>query len=103
MLRPLDIRSEHVRGVPGQVVLRPVVVADHPRVRVAEAVLDIPNVDTSVQGWLENARIEGDHVVGEVVEDRMLGHDIYGTMNFPLTCVRRWDDGGEGSVTDETP
>lgn len=40
--------------------------------------------------WLENVRVVGDHVVGEVEADRMMGHRLMETMNFPRTCVRKW-------------
>jgi hypothetical protein len=47
--------------------------------------------------WLSNARIEGDHVVGEAWDDTWVGapnfpDDYRGepaTMNFPVTCIRR--------------
>lgn len=39
--------------------------------------------------WMSDCRVKDGHVVGQVVEDRMYGHDIMGTMNCPLSCVRK--------------
>jgi hypothetical protein len=39
--------------------------------------------------WLSSPRMIDDHVVGEVEADRMFGHSIMETMNFPKSCIRK--------------
>ncbi len=41
--------------------------------------------------WLENAQIENGHVVGEVKDGNGYTEPMWATMNFPLSCVRKWD------------
>jgi hypothetical protein len=39
--------------------------------------------------WLSDCYVDRGRVVGQVVADRMFGHNIMETMNFPLSCVRK--------------
>lgn len=59
------------------------------RAGVTDALISHPQFGSL---WLENVKIQGDHVVGEVEDDRIDGHRIMATMNFPRNCVRRWSD-----------
>ena len=54
---------------------------------MADALINHPRFGSL---WLEDVRIQGDHVVGSVEVDRMFGHAIRDAMNFPRTCVRKW-------------
>ncbi len=45
--------------------------------------------------WLENARLEGDSVVGDAWDDSHAGvpedyKGEYVPMNFPKSCIRKW-------------
>ena len=44
--------------------------------------------------WLEDARVENGVVIGKVWETLSFDYGVTGgeylTMNFPLTCVRKW-------------
>jgi hypothetical protein len=49
--------------------------------------------------WLEHARIEGGFVVGGVRDPHALPMcDAFSAppqlMNFPVTCIRKWENGG---------
>lgn len=52
-----------------------------------EALICHPDVGSL---WLYDAYIDGDYVVGQAYAETCLGHDIYETMHFPKTCIRKW-------------
>lgn len=41
--------------------------------------------------WLNDAKVDGDHVVGTIVADTLFGHDIPETVNIPVSFIRKWE------------